>query len=118
MKSTPARALRENQLHVERFGVHKIQRVEFPLPQNTVTVHMTHQMTGTWVTRNLRWDERVTTEEPLEVKIGETGKITLELALLSPPPTNTESRTRRPRATTRPRICLSTPVINRTTPRL
>jgi uncharacterized protein (DUF2252 family) len=44
---------------------------------------MTHQMTGNWATRNLRWDEHVTTEEPLEVAIGDTGKITVELALLA-----------------------------------
>jgi hypothetical protein len=69
-------------LLVERFGVHKIRQVEHAIPHNTVTVRMTHQMTGSWATRNLRWDEQVTTEEPLEVAIGDTGKITVELALV------------------------------------
>ena len=82
MKSTPARLLRPDQLLVERFGVHRLRSVEHAIPHNTVTVRMTHQMTGTWATRNLRWDEQVTAEEPLEVKIGETGKIRVELALL------------------------------------
>jgi hypothetical protein len=81
MRSTPARMLHQDQLLVERFGVHKIRKVEFPLPQNTVTVRMTQQITGSLATRNLRWDEQVTTEEPFELKIGETGKITVELAL-------------------------------------
>ena len=81
MRSTPARLLRQDQLLVERFGVHKIREVEHALPHNTVTVRMTHQMTGNWATRNLRWDEQVTTEEPFEVAIGDTGKITVELAL-------------------------------------
>jgi hypothetical protein len=82
MRSTPARLLHQDQLLVERFGVHKIREVEHAIPHNTVTVRMTHQMTGNWATRNLRWDEQVTTEDPLEVAIGDTGKITLELALV------------------------------------
>lgn len=88
MRSTPARLLRQErpdqpgQLLVERFGVHKIRKVDY-LPHNTVTVQMTHQMTGAWATRNLRWDEQVTTEEPFEVTVGETGKVTVELALLA-----------------------------------
>jgi hypothetical protein len=81
MRSTLARLLHKDQLLVERFGVHKITNVEYPLPQNTVTVNMTHQMTGAPATRNLRWDEQVTTEEPFEVLIG-NGKIRVELALL------------------------------------
>jgi hypothetical protein len=56
--------------------------VEFPLPQNTVTVDMTHQITGARASRNLRWDEQVTTEEPFEVAIG-NGKVRVELALLA-----------------------------------
>jgi hypothetical protein len=83
MKSTPARLLHQDQLVVERFGVHKIRVVEHAVPHNTVTVRMTHQMTGNWATRNLRWDEQVTTEEPFEVVIGDTGKITVELALIA-----------------------------------
>jgi hypothetical protein len=83
LRSTPARLLHPDQLVVERFGVHKIRQVEHAIPHNTVTVRMTHQMTGNWATRNLRWDEQVTTEEPLEIKIGETGKIRIELALLA-----------------------------------
>jgi hypothetical protein len=50
---------------------------------NTVTVNLTHQMTGAPATRNLRWDEQVTTEEPFEVEIGETGRIRVELAQLA-----------------------------------
>ena len=83
MRSTPARLLRQDQLVVERFGVHKIRVVEHAIPHNTVTVRMIHQMTGSWATRNLRWDEQVTTEEPFEVAIGDTGKITVELALVA-----------------------------------
>ena len=65
---------------MDRYAVHKINKVEYPLPQNTVTVELTNQLTGEQSTRNLRWDEQVTTEEPLEVEIGDTGKITVELA--------------------------------------
>lgn len=39
---------------------------------------VTNQVTGEESTRTLRWDQHVTTEEPLEVAIG---KIRLELAL-------------------------------------
>jgi hypothetical protein len=81
VKSTPARLLHKDHLLVERFGVHKIRQVEHAIPHNTVTVRMTHQMTGNWATRNLRWDQQVTTEEPFEVAIG-NGKIKVELALL------------------------------------
>jgi len=80
VRSTPARQLRQDQLLVDRYAVHKINKVEYPLPQNTVTVELTNQLTGEQSTRNLRWDEQVTTEEPLEVEIGDTGKITVELA--------------------------------------
>lgn len=83
MKSTPARALRKDQLLVDRYAVNKINKVEYPLPQNIVAVQLSNQMTGEQSTRNLRWDEQVTTEEPFEVEIGETGKIKVELALLS-----------------------------------
>jgi hypothetical protein len=80
VKSTPARSLRQDQLLVDRYAAHKINKVEYPLPQNTVTVELTNQLTGEQSSRNLRWDEQVTTEEPFEVEIGETGKITVELA--------------------------------------
>jgi hypothetical protein len=80
MRSTPARLLRQGQLVVDRFDVHKITEQPEYLPHNTVTVHLTNQTTGEESTRNLRWDQHVTTEEPFEVKIGETGKITVELA--------------------------------------
>ena len=83
MRSTPARLLRQDQLLVERYAVSKITKVEHPLPLNTVTVHLANQMTGEEDMRNFRWDEQVTTEEPLEVPVGETGKITLELAQLA-----------------------------------
>jgi hypothetical protein len=83
MKSTPARMLHQDQLLVDRYAVNKINKVEFPLPQNTVAVELTNQMTDKQSTRNLRWDEQVTTEEPFEVEIGETGKIRVELAQLA-----------------------------------
>ena len=82
MRSTPARMLRKEALLVERFAVSKINEVEY-LPHNTVTVQLSNQMTGEESTRNLRWDELTTTEEPYEVEVGETGKITIELAQLS-----------------------------------
>jgi hypothetical protein len=80
VRSTPARLLHQDQLLVERYAVQKINKVQYPLPQNTVTLELTNQITGQRSTRNIRWDEQVTTEEPLEVKIGDTGKITIELA--------------------------------------
>jgi hypothetical protein len=83
MRSTPARLLQQDQLLVERFGVHKINKVDHAIPHNTVVVDMTNQLTGEQSTRSLRWDEQVTTEEALEVPIGETGKITVELAQLA-----------------------------------
>jgi hypothetical protein len=46
-------------------------------------VHLSNQLTDEQSTRALRWDEQVTTEEPFEVPIGETGKITVELAQLA-----------------------------------
>jgi hypothetical protein len=52
-------------------------------PHNTVIAEVTNQLTGEESTRTLRWDEQVTTEEPFEVEIGETGKITVELAQLA-----------------------------------
>jgi hypothetical protein len=80
VKSTPARMLRQDQLLVDRYDVHKITKVEYPLPQNIVTVHLKDQMTGEESTRDFRWDQYLSTEEALEIKIGETGKITIELA--------------------------------------
>ena len=73
MKSTPARMLHQDQLLVDRYAVNKINKVEFPLPQNTVAVELTNQMTDKQSTRNLRWDEQVTTEEPFEVEIDGPG---------------------------------------------
>jgi hypothetical protein len=46
-----------------------------------VIAEVTNQVTGEESSRTLRWDQHVTTEEPLEVAIGETGKIRVELAL-------------------------------------
>jgi hypothetical protein len=83
VRSTPARQLRQDQLLVDRYAVHKINKVEHPLPQNTVTVELTNQLTGDQSTRNLRWDEQVTVEGPLQFSVGDTGKITIELAQLS-----------------------------------
>jgi hypothetical protein len=48
-----------------------------------VIAEVTNQVTAEESTRTLRWDEHVTTEEPLEVKIGEIGKITVELVQLA-----------------------------------
>jgi hypothetical protein len=67
---------------VERFSVSKINQIEY-LPHNTVTLELTNQITGDQSTRNLRWDEQVTTEEPFEVEIGDTAKIRVELAQLA-----------------------------------
>jgi hypothetical protein len=75
--------LRQDQLLIDRYAVNKITNVEYPLPQNVVTVHLTNQMTGQGSTRELQWDSQHTTEEPLEVEVGETGKIKVELALLA-----------------------------------
>jgi hypothetical protein len=61
--------------------VNKITKVEYPIPQNVVQVYLKNQMTGTEFWRTHRWDEHVTTEEPFEIKIGDTGKIRVELAL-------------------------------------
>jgi hypothetical protein len=80
MRSTPARALRKDQLLLDQYDVNKITSVEYPIPQNIVTVHLKDQMTGEESTRDLRWDQHLSTEEPLEVEIGESGKITIELA--------------------------------------
>jgi hypothetical protein len=81
VRSTPARALHHGQLIVDRHAVNKITAEAYRLPHNTASVELTNQLTGEQSSRSLRWDEHVTTEEPLEVKIGETGKITVELAL-------------------------------------
>jgi hypothetical protein len=81
VRSTPARVLRQDQLLVERHAVSKITKVEHAIPLNEVVVEVVNQLTGEVSTRHLRWDEQVTTEEPIEVAIGDTGKITIELAL-------------------------------------
>jgi hypothetical protein len=73
--------LREGQLLVERHAVSKITKVDHAIPHNTVIAEVTNQVTGEESTRTLRWDQHVTTEEPFEVAIGETGKLTVELAL-------------------------------------
>jgi hypothetical protein len=83
MRSTRARLLRQDQLLVERDAVHKITKVDHAIPHNTVIAEVTNQVTDEESTRTLRWDEHVTTEEPLEVKIGEIGKITVELVQLA-----------------------------------
>ena len=83
MKSTPARVLHQDQLLVDRYARQQDQQSRIPLPQNTVAVELTNQMTDKQSTRNLRWDEQVTTEKPFEVEIGETGKIRVELAQLA-----------------------------------
>jgi hypothetical protein len=75
--------LRQDQLLVERYAVHKITKVEHSLPQNIVTVHLKNQMSGQESSRDLQWESIHTTEEPFEVPIGTTGKITIELALLA-----------------------------------
>jgi hypothetical protein len=66
---------------VERYAVHKITKVDHAIPHNTVIAEVTNQITGEESTGALRWDQHVTTEEPIEVAIGDTGKITVELAL-------------------------------------
>jgi hypothetical protein len=83
VRSTPARALRPDQLLVDRHSVNKINSVAYPLPQNTVTVELTNQLTGEQSTRNLRWDQQITLDGPLHFSVGDSGKITVELAQLS-----------------------------------
>jgi hypothetical protein len=56
VRSTPARLLHQDQLLVDRYAVHKINKVEYPLPQNIVAVELTNQITGEQSTRNLRWE--------------------------------------------------------------
>jgi hypothetical protein len=73
--------LHNGQLIVDRYAVHKITKVDHAIPHNTVIAEVTNQVTGEESTRTLRWDQHVTTEEPFEVAIGETGKIRVELAL-------------------------------------
>jgi hypothetical protein len=73
--------LHQDQLLVERDAVSKINKVDHAIPQNTVIAEVTNQVTGEESTRTLHWDQQLTTDEPLEVAIGETGKITVELAL-------------------------------------
>lgn len=75
--------LHNGQLIIDRYSVNKITAEPFRLPHNTVSGELINQMTGEQSTRNLRWDEQVTTEEPFEVEIGDTGRITVELALLA-----------------------------------
>jgi dodecin len=77
----PARMLRQNDLLVERAAVSKINKVEYSIPLNVVTVDLSDQMTGEQSTRTLAWDSWHTIAEPLEVKIGDTGKLRVELAL-------------------------------------
>jgi hypothetical protein len=81
VRSTPARMLHNGQLIVDRYAVNKITAEPYRLPHNTVSVELVNQMTGEESTRTLRWDQHVTTEEPFEVAIGETGKLRVELAL-------------------------------------
>ena len=75
--------LHNGQLIVDRDSVKKITAEPYRLPHNTVSVKLVDQLTGEKSTRNLRWDEHVTTEEPLEVNIGGMGKIRLELVQLA-----------------------------------
>jgi hypothetical protein len=80
VKSTPARALRQDQLLVERHAVSKINTIDHAIPHNTVIIEVKDQITGEESTRTLRWDQHLTTEEPFEFKVGETGTVELELA--------------------------------------
>jgi hypothetical protein len=73
--------LHQDQFLVERDAVSKITKVDHAIPHNTVIAEVTNQVTGEESTRTLRWDQHVTTEEPFEVAIGETGKLSVELAL-------------------------------------
>ena len=81
MRSTHARMLHNGQLLVDRSAVSRITAEPHRVPHNTASVVLINRRTGEQSTRNLRWDKQVTTEEPLEVKIGETGKLRVELAL-------------------------------------
>jgi hypothetical protein len=83
VRTTAARLLRRDQLLVAPDAVYKIAKVEYPIPLNLVSVELTNQMTTERSTRDFRWDQLLSTEEPYEVKFGETDKVTVELALLS-----------------------------------
>jgi hypothetical protein len=83
MKTTPARLLHKGQLLIEHYAVQKVVDVAFPLPQNIVTVKLKNQISGEESSRGLPWESLHTTEEPLEVPIGQTGKIRVELAQLA-----------------------------------
>jgi hypothetical protein len=113
--------LRQDQLLVDRYAVNKITKVEYPLPQNIVTVHLTNQMTGQESTRDLQWDSQHTTEEPFEVEVGDTGKIKVELALLADeenrPAYKYKITDDSAGSITRPQIYASTEMIALTTPK-
>jgi hypothetical protein len=81
MRFTPARLLRDGDLLVESHSVGVITNVDHAIPHNTVVIEVANQITGEPSTRSLRWDEPITIEEPLEVKIGDTAKLRVELAL-------------------------------------
>ena len=81
MRSAPARMLRQNDLLVERAAVSKINKVDYSIPLNVVTVDLSDQIPGEQSTRTLAWDSWHTIEEPREVKIGDTAKLPVELAL-------------------------------------
>jgi len=83
VRPTPARLLREGSLVVDFTDVHKVTKVEYPLPQQLVTVRLTNQMTGYPSSCDLRWDQLITTEDPLEIEIGLTGTVRVELARLA-----------------------------------
>ena len=72
--------LHQDQLLVERHAVSKITKVDHAIPHNTVIAEVTNQVTGEDSARTFRWDQHLTTEEPFEFKIGETGTVELELA--------------------------------------
>jgi hypothetical protein len=73
--------LRQNDLLVERAAVSKINKVDYSIPLNVVTVDLSDQIPGEQSTRTLAWDSWHTIEEPREVKIGDTAKLPVELAL-------------------------------------
>jgi hypothetical protein len=81
VRSTPARLLRDGQLVVERHAVSVITDVDHAIPLNRVIVEVSDQITGQQSERKLDWEQAVTIEEPLEVKVGDTGKLRVELAL-------------------------------------
>jgi hypothetical protein len=88
MRSAPLRTLDPGALIVdEAEGVYKLTKIDYVLPQNRLSIEVTHQMTGASRERLEGWDAWVTTEDACSVEIegveGTVGTVTVELAALA-----------------------------------